>query len=100
MTGIDERLERLERIQATLALAFADQLRAAGDVIRSDKVTAAILDAADDWIGTTALQERSLNSCRSVHGVSVTAFPNWSRRKTSRCGAPESRPEFRATGLI
>jgi hypothetical protein len=95
-----EILQRLDRIQATLALAFAPQIREAGDAIRSDKVNAAILDASTDWIGSTELQEtvakRVSMTTRSVRD----RFPALLARRVIETRGPESRPEFRSTGLI
>ncbi len=54
----DELLRRLDLIQATLQLAFAPQLAQSREAIRGDKVQAAILDATEDWVASTELQEQ------------------------------------------
>jgi hypothetical protein len=100
MTGDEQILERLDLIQATLALAFAGQIHAAGDAIRDDRVNAAILDAAQEWIGSTALQEKVAKqlsiSTRSVRD----RFPGLLAKRVLATRGSENRPEFKSTGLI
>lgn len=100
MTDSDQIVERLDRIQATLALAFAEQLRAAGEEIRGDKISAAILDAATDWIGTTALQANVAKKL-SIDTRSVRRrFAELVAKGVLATRGSEARPEFRSTGLI
>jgi hypothetical protein len=95
-----EIIERLDRIQATLSIAFAPQIAEYRDRIREDKVNAAILDAAIEWIGSTQLQEtvsKQLSmSTRSIRD----RFPALVTNRILQARGTEARPEYRATGLI
>ena len=52
----DEVVERLDRITAILQLAHEDAIERARTRIRSDKVNAAILDAASKWVPAAKMQ--------------------------------------------
>lgn len=100
MAADPEVIERLDRIQATLTVAFAEQIAAFRERVREDKVNAAILDAAEDWIGSTELQESVAAK------VSMTArrvrdrFPVLIADRVLEVRGTEARPEYRATGVI
>jgi hypothetical protein len=101
MPGDEEVIRRLDRIQATLALAFAPQLQAAREAIRDDDANAAILDAAaSDWIGSTELQsivaKKVSMSTRSVRD----RLPTLVAQGVLEARGSEKRPEYRATGLV
>lgn len=100
MAADEDILERLDRIQATLALAFAPQLREAGEAIRTDQTSAAILDSAGTWIGSTALQEKVAKQLAITTRSVRDRFPILLAKRVLETRGPESRPEFRATGLI
>jgi hypothetical protein len=95
-----EILERLDQIQATLAIAFAPQIDEFRERIRGDKVNAAILDAAREWISSSELQDKVAAkismSTRSVRD----RFPELVAERVLQVRGPESRPEYRITGLI
>src|SRR5687767_6438835 len=98
--GDDEILRRLASIQAILRLAFAPQLAQAHEAIRADEINAAILDAADDWIGSSALQRKVANrtgkSTRAVRG----RLPELAAQGILEVGGSEGRPEYKRTGLV
>lgn len=100
MTIDEDVLERLDRIQATLALAFAPQLREAGEAIRNDQTSAAILDSAGSWIASTALQETVAKQLSITTRSVRDRFPRLLAKRVLEMLGPENRPEFRATGLI
>jgi hypothetical protein len=100
VTSDDEILRRLDRIQATLRLAFAPQLQQAGAAIRADAVSAAILDIAEDWTPTTQLQERVAKKA-GVKARSVRErFPGLVEQGVLEVRGTEKRPEYRRTGLV
>jgi hypothetical protein len=100
MAADPEIIERLDRIQATLSIAFASQIADYRDRIREDKVNAAILDAAKEWIGSTELQEKVSKqlsmSTRSVRD----RFPALIANRILQTRGSEARPEYRVGGLI
>lgn len=100
MAADPEIIERLDRIQATLSVAFAEEIAAFRERIRADKVNAAILDAAADWISSSELQDkvaRQLSmSTRSVRD----RFPELMADQVLQSRGPDKRPEYRATGLV
>jgi hypothetical protein len=94
-----EILRRLDRIQATLRLAFEPQISSTAEAIRSDLVNATILDATGDWVGSTALQTRVAKK--------TNRQPRMIRSRLAELvekGALEvrggGRPEYRRTGLV
>jgi hypothetical protein len=100
MAAEPEIIERLDQIQATLKIAFAAQIAEFRERIRADKVNAAILDAAGDWISSAELQEKVAvevsMSTRSVRD----RFPHLIAEGVLQMRGAESRPEYRVTGLI
>jgi|SRR5437588_1269634 len=100
MEADPEIIERLDQIQATLAVAFAAQISAFRQRIREDKVNAAIIDAAGDWIASSDLQEKVAKavsmSTRSVRD----RFPTLVAERILQTRGPEARPEYRVTGVI
>jgi hypothetical protein len=95
-----EILERLDRIEKILTIAFAEPLGAFRASIRDDAVNASILDNATDWIGTTELQEKVATavgkSTRSVRD----RFPDLVSQEVLLVRGTDARPEYRASGLI
>ncbi|HVV58307.1 MAG TPA: hypothetical protein VHC45_08080 [Gaiellaceae bacterium] len=99
--GVDiELLERLDRIEKILSVAFAERLAEFGASIRSDKVSAAILDNANDWIGSTELQEKVAAAFSMTTRRVRDRFPDLVGQRVLQVRGAESRPEYRATGLI
>jgi hypothetical protein len=95
----EEILRRLDLLQATFQLAFKPQFDEVRDRLRSDPVIAAILDATDEWVGTTDLQKRVSESAGVSTRTVRDRLPGLveDRVLTSR---GEGRPEYRKTGLI
>lgn len=95
-----EIIERLDRIQAILTIAFAAQIEEYKQRIREDKVNAAILDAAQDWIGSTELQEKVADKVSMTTRSVRDRFPLLVADRVLTVGGTDARPEYRATGLI
>jgi hypothetical protein len=95
-----ELLERLDRIEKILTVAFAEQLGEFRASIRDDKVNAAILDNATDWIGSTELQEKVAAAVSMTTRSVRDRFPDLVGQQVLQVRGAESRPEYRATGLI
>ena len=99
MAADPEILDRLDRIQATLQLAYAEQLRAASERLRSDPVTATILDLAEDWVSSSELQSQVVKklkvSDRTVRNRLAELTD--ARALMVRGGG---RPQYRASGLV
>lgn len=95
-----ELLERLDRIEKILTVAFAEKLGEFRATIRDDKVNAAILDNATDWIGSTELQEKVAASVSMTTRSVRDRFPDLVGQQVLQVRGAESRPEYRATGLI
>jgi hypothetical protein len=100
LTSDPEVLKRLDLIQATLALAFSDQLRVARDAIRADAISAAILDRCDDWIGSTALQDAVAKAVGKTPRSVRDRFPELVAQRVLEVRGTEKRQEFRRTGLV
>jgi len=100
MAADPELLERLDRIEKILTVAFAEQLGEFRASIRADKVNAAILENAADWIGSTELQAK-VAAAVSMSARSVRdRFPDLVSEQALQVRGADSRPEYRATGLI
>lgn len=99
MAADPEILDRLDRIQATLQLAYSEQLRAASERLRSDPVAGTILDMAEDWISSSDLQTQVAKklkvSDRTVRNRLVELTD--ARALMVRGGG---RPQYRASGLV
>jgi hypothetical protein len=93
-------LRRLDPIQATLALAFEPQLATARDQLRSDDVSAAILDETKEWIGSTELQKKVSKTTGKVDRVVRERLPGLVERRVLEVRGTEMRKKFRRTGLI
>lgn len=94
-----EFLERLDLIQATLRLAFRPQIDRAQEEIRADDVNAAILDATDEWIGSSKLQNVvAAKTKRSERTVRTRLAELVDQGILAVRG--EGRPEYRRTGLV
>jgi hypothetical protein len=95
-----EILERLDRIEKILTIAFAEPLGEFRASIRDDKVNAAILDSATDWIGSTELQEKVAKAVSMTTRSVRDRFPDLLSQQVLQVRGTDSRPEYRATGLI
>lgn len=100
MAADDEILKRLDLIQATLALAFAPQLREARDAIRADDISAAILDLTESWTASKTVQDtvakKTSKSARSVRD----RLPELVAQGVLEARGSERKMEYRKTGLI
>lgn len=100
MAADPEIIERLDRIQATLSIAFAAQIAAYRERILEDKVNAAILNTATDWIGSTELQEKVAKQLSmSTRRVRDRFAPLVADRVLQTRGT-DAHPEYRVSGLI
>lgn len=96
----EEILRRLDRIQATLQLAFAPQLDAVRDVILEDEVNRVLLAATTDWIASKALQDRvAAETGRSTRTVRDRLAELCDKHILETRGT-ERRAEYRRTGLV
>ena len=100
MAADPEIIDRLDRIQATLSIAYASQIAQYRERIREDKVNAAILDAATDWIGSTDLQEQVAKQLSMSARRVRDRFPALIADRILQTRGAEARPEYRVTGLI
>ena len=100
MAADPEIIDRLDRIQATLSIAFAPQLAAYRERVREDKVNAAILDAAIEWIGSTELQGQVATQLSMSTRRVRDRFPALIADRILEAQGSEARPEYRVTGLI
>jgi hypothetical protein len=100
MASGDEIIQRLDLIQATLALAFAPQLDAARAKLRADDVSAAILDLADEWIASTELQEKVAKDTGKTTRRVRDRLPELVEQRVLQARGTERRMEYRKTGLI
>jgi hypothetical protein len=100
MPGDPEIIERLDRIQATLTVAFAPQIAEFRERIREDKVNAEILDAAGDWIGSMELQEKVAANVSMTTRCVRDRFPALIAERVLQTRGPDARPEYRVTGVI
>ncbi len=96
----DEVLERLDRLQATLALAFAPQLAEASEEIRADAISAAILDATEDWTPSTNLQAAVVKTTGRTTRAVRDRLPQLVSRGALDTRGSERKLEYRRTGLV
>lgn len=96
----EEVLRRLDRIEATLRVAFAPQLEQARAAIMSDHVNAAILDAAHEWVPTTRLQQSVAKQTGKAERSVRDRFPALIRQGALEVRGSDKRPEYRRTGLV
>jgi hypothetical protein len=95
-----EILERLDLIQATPQLAFKPQLDEARARLRSDKVAAAILDEAAEWIASRDLQKRAAAVAKTSTRTVRDRLPELVADHALAVRGSERKAEYRTTGLI
>ena len=96
----EEVVQRLDLILATLRLAFAPQLREARDEMRGNPVTAAILDATEDWTASTGIQS-TVAKKTGAHAATVRARLSELADQGVLAGrGTERKMEYRRTALI
>jgi hypothetical protein len=98
--GEAEIIVRLDRIHAILAIAFAEQVTEFGERIRADKVNAAVLDAATDWIGSSELQKKVAAKASTSTRTVRDRLGQLATQRVLEVRGPEARPEYRVTGVI
>ena len=96
----DEIVQRLDLIQATLALAFSSQIREAGESIRADPINSVILDLAEHWIASPALQAAAAKATKKSERSVRDRLPALVAQRVLEVRGTERRQEFRRTGLI
>lgn len=96
----EDILRRLDKMQATLQLAFAPQLEAARTAIREDDVAAEILDATESWIGSRDLQKRVAAKTDVGERSVRDRFTGLIECGILETRGTERKAEFRRTGLI
>lgn len=100
MSADDEILRRLDLIQATLALAFAPQLREARNSIRADDVSATILDLTEDWTASKTLQDAVAKETSKTARRVRDRLPELVAQRVLEARGSERKMEYRKTGLI
>ena len=71
MTDDDAVLERLDLMVATLKLAFSDEIAAKRDQVRSEPVSAAILDEATEKLVTSGELKTKVAAATNVNARTV-----------------------------
>ena len=96
----EDVVERLDRITAILQLAHGEAIERARERIRSDKVNAALMDAATQWTGAKKLQTtvatKTKASTRTIQERIGSLLAHGVLEK--RGGGPKT--EYKASGLI
>jgi hypothetical protein len=93
-------IHRLDLILATLRLAFARQLRETRDEMRSDDVTAAILDVTENWTPSTDVQRRVAKGTGKTERRVRDRLPGLVEQGVIAARGSERKLEYRRTGLI
>ena len=96
----EEVLAKLDLIQATLELAFSEQIGDARRRIRSDDINASLLDHTSDWIGSSALQAVVAKEVKKSERSVRDRLPDLVAQRALEVRGPEKRPEYRRAGLI
>lgn len=98
----DEIVEdRLDRILAVLQLAHYDSIQRAAEVIRRDKVNAAILSACeDDWVPAASVRQRATAETGAQESTIKRRIAELvARRALFERGATRNRA-YRSTNLV
>ena len=96
----EEIIAKLDLIQATLAIAFSEQIGEARERIRSDDVSASLLDHSAEWIGSAALQSAVAKAVKKSERSVRDRLPDLVAQRALEVRGPEKRPEYRRTGLV
>jgi predicted transcriptional regulator YheO len=94
-----EILRRLDKIQATLQLAFRPQLEQVRKAIRSDEVNTSILDLSEDWIASSALQKAVAKETGKSTRTVRDRLSELAEQGILDVRGSEKRLEYRRTGL-
>lgn len=100
MTVDDEILRRLDLMQATLQLAFKPQIDEAREAIRGDEIAGAILDATEEWIGTSSLQSQVADSTGKSTRSVRSRLADLTSQNVLQTRGSGSQLEYRRTGLV
>jgi hypothetical protein len=95
-----EVVERLDLIQATLRLAFREELEKAGKAIRADSVNAAILDTTGDWVASKKLQDQVAKKAKTSTRTVRARLAELVAQRVLASRGSERALEYRRTGLI
>ena len=98
----DELLRRLDLMQATLELAFKPQLDQARAEVRSDTVSAAILDLVDTkaWIASTTIQKEAAKTAGVGERSVRSRLPELVDARVLDVQGSDRAREYRKTGLV
>jgi len=86
----EDVVQRLDLILATLRLAFAPQLREVRDEMRGNPVTAAILDATENWTASTGIQS-TVAKKTGAHAPTVRDCRSSPTRAYLRAAGPSAK---------
>jgi hypothetical protein len=96
----EELLRRLDRMQATLELAFRPQLEAARKAVRSDEVNAAILDATTEWTPPAIVQKAVAAAVKASERTVRNRLAELVEQRLLEARGSASSREYRRTGVI
>lgn len=97
----EELLRRLDRMQATLELAFRPQLEAARKSVRADEVNAAILDATTtEWTAAGKMQKAVAAVIKTSERTVRNRLSELVEQRFLEVRGSGSSREYRRTGLI
>ena len=98
----EELLRRLDRMQATLELAFKSQLDTARDNVRADPASAALLDATSEieWTRSGVVQKAALASSGVSERTLRIRLPELVAQHLLEVRGGGPAREYRRTGLV
>lgn len=95
----EEVVAKLDLIQATLVLAFSQQIDDARQRIRSDDINASLLDHTAEWIGSSTLQAVVAKEVKKSERSVRDRLPDLVAQRALEVRGTK-RPEYRRTGLV
>ena len=93
-------LETLKRIETILRVAHRESLIAAGDEIRQDATVVAILDSANDWKTTSALQAAAVKRGASSERTVLRRLGDLVQSHALERREVGKNVEYRSTGIF
>ena len=96
----DVVVERLDRLISVLQLAHADSIAGARATIRSDKVNAALLDAAAKWTPAVKLQTTVASKTKASKRTIQERIADLVLRGVLEKRGATRTTEYKASGLI
>jgi hypothetical protein len=100
LTSDDEILRELRAIRATLRLAFAPQLDDALQKIQADEISAAILEHAEEWVASGALQQTVSKQTKRTDRAVRGRFGSLIAQGVLEARGAGRTLEYRRTGLL